>query len=140
MKLGKLILAAALAACGGIHAALADTIGYADAYDRIAVACGADVQKFCSGVQLGDNGVRDCLTKNQARVSGRCKAVVADTFALLQARAQAQASARRVCDPDVREFCSGVVPHDGHQLTCLLQSNRVTSAACRQVLTDAGWN
>jgi hypothetical protein len=120
--------------------AMAETIGYAQAYDRIAAACGKDVQKLCSGVPLGDEGVRKCLEAKQAKVSGKCKSTMADTFALLQARIDAQGAARRVCDPDVREFCTGVEPHDGHQLTCLLDSSRVVSQRCRQVLTDAGWN
>ena len=124
----------------GCSAAMAETIGYAQAYDRIATACGKDVQKLCSGVQLGQHGVRNCLESKQAQVSGKCKAVMADTFALLQARIEAQNAARRVCDPDVREYCSGVQPHDGYQLSCLLQSSRVVSQRCRQVLTDAGWN
>lgn len=120
--------------------AWAETIGYAQAYDRIAGACGKDVQRLCSGVHLGNHGIRDCLESKSSQVSGKCKSVMADTFALLQARIDAQGAARRVCDADLREYCIGVQPHDGYQLSCLLTSARVVSPRCKQVIIDAGWN
>lgn len=133
----SLAIAALLAIC---TSATAETIGYAQAYDRIASACGKDIQKLCSGVPLGNHGVRNCLAQKQAQVSRKCKSAMTEAIVLLQARIDAQTSARRVCDADLREYCSGVQPHDGHQLTCLLQSTRVVSQRCRQVLSDAGWN
>ncbi|MFO1114689.1 MAG: hypothetical protein U1E28_03340 [Beijerinckiaceae bacterium] len=123
-----------------VSSAFAETIGYAQAYDRIASACGKDVQRLCAGVHLGNHGIRECLESKASQVSGNCKSVMASTFALLQARIDAQAAARRVCDADLREYCIGVQPHDGYQLSCLLTSVKVVSQRCKQVIIDAGWN
>ncbi|PTM38949.1 hypothetical protein C8D03_0424 [Bosea sp. 124] len=119
--------------------ASAQTIGYADAYDKIARACGSDVAKFCSNVALANNGVRSCLAKNQAKVSTTCKSTMSETLALLDKRAAAQSAALKVCDPDARRLCQGIVAHDGHRLQCLIKAERFTSSACNQVITNAGW-
>lgn len=134
--------AAAMAAVlwlGAAHQAAAQTISFAEAYDRIAGACGADIRKHCSGVPLGNGQVRTCLANHAAEVSPTCKGVVADVFALLERRMQAQATVRQVCDADIQRLCPGVVQHDGYVLSCMLKASRAVSGACNQTITDAGW-
>ena len=52
-----------------VSSAFAETIGYAQAYDRIASACGKDVQRLCAGVHLGNHGIRECLESKASQVS-----------------------------------------------------------------------
>jgi hypothetical protein len=134
----SIVLASLLASLSTVSVS-AQTIGYAEAYDRIAKACGSDIAKLCSNVPLANGGVKNCLAKNQAKVSSVCKSTTAQTFALLEKRAVAQTSALKVCDADSRRLCQGVVAHDGYRLQCLLKAERFTRAACNQVITDAGW-
>ncbi len=119
--------------------ASAQTIGYAEAIDRLAVACGADIKKHCKGVPLGQGGVRNCLIRNQAKNSPRCNSTMADVFRLLEIRAAAQANVARICDADARRLCQGVQPGDGNLLECALKARRAVSAKCNQAITDAGW-
>lgn len=120
--------------------AAAQTIGFAEAYDRLAKSCGKDIDKLCANAPLGGGAVKSCLEKNQSKVSEGCKAVAAETFMLLAKREAAQANAVKVCDRDISQYCSRVQPHDGYVLQCLLTSTRVVSTACKQIIVDAGWN
>ena len=39
----------------------------------VANECGADFRKHCAGVEAGEGRLLDCLQKNDAEVSNRCK-------------------------------------------------------------------
>lgn len=119
--------------------ALAETISFAEAYDRLAKSCGSDIEKLCANAELGGGEVRACLNKNQARVSAGCKATSAEVFASLERRINAQRIAAKVCERDIGRFCRGVQPHDGYQLQCLLTASKVISVDCQEIITDAGW-
>jgi hypothetical protein len=123
----------------GAAPASAQTIGFAEAYDRLAKGCGKDVDRFCGNVELGGGKVKACLDRNQAKLSAGCKATMAETFALLNKRLTAQANAVKVCDRDIQQYCHGARPYDGYRLHCLIQSVKVVSNACQQTITDAGW-
>jgi hypothetical protein len=121
------------------HSAGAQTIGFADAIDRLAKACGADIQKYCSKVNLGAGRIRHCLNQNQSKVSAQCRTAVPEVFALLEKRVTAQASVLKICDRDIRRVCPGIVSGDGNLLECGLKAERALSAPCNQAITDAGW-
>jgi uncharacterized protein YukE len=120
--------------------ASAQTLSFAEAYDRIAKSCGSDIDKHCSKVSLGGGSMKACLDRNQARLSASCKSASAETFQSLAKRANAQATAVKICDRDLGQYCRGVQPHDGYKLQCLLTASKVVSNACKQVIVDAGWN
>jgi len=44
----------------------------------VVVECDNDLEKFCSTVQPGDGRLKECLDKNMANVSERCKAAMKD--------------------------------------------------------------
>lgn len=138
----RIILAAAclLAPMAIPLGASAQTLSFAEAYDRIAKSCGSDIDKHCSNVSLGGGAMKACLDRNQQQLSAGCKSASAETFQSLAKRANAQATAVKVCERDIGKFCRGVQPHDGYMLQCLLTSSKVVSNACKQVIIDAGWN
>ncbi|HXZ22106.1 MAG TPA: OmpA family protein [Pseudolabrys sp.] len=119
--------------------AFAQTIGYADALDQLAAACGADIAKYCKNENLGGGRVRDCLLRNQSTVSARCIGSVNSLGALLQKRAAARASVMRVCDVDIKRRCSGVQPGDGNLMECFYKTKENISPACQQAVADAGY-
>jgi len=121
-------------------AASAQTLSFAEAYDRIAKSCGSDIERYCANAALGGGAVKACLDRNAAKLSAGCKSAAAETFQSLRKRADAQAAAVKICERDIGRFCSGVQRHDGHILQCLLTSSKVVSNPCKQVIVDAGWN
>ena len=72
MKQSLLAVLTLVALSWGATQAPAQTIGYADAIDRLAVACKADIDKFCKSEPLGGGRVQRCL--DQAAVSPGCRA------------------------------------------------------------------
>lgn len=48
----------------------ADTISYADAVSALAKDCGPDIKKLCSGLNLGNGRIQQCLEKNIEGLAG----------------------------------------------------------------------
>ncbi|TIM11618.1 hypothetical protein [Mesorhizobium sp.] len=115
------------------------TISYADAATLLAKECGADVKKFCKGLNLGNGRIQNCLTQHQAKVSPTCTSTMAGVIASIQQRLAAQASVDKICARDAARACRGVVPGKAHILGCLLKATRIVGAKCSQAITDAGW-
>jgi hypothetical protein len=124
---------------GMATAADAATISYADAVTQLAASCGADIQKLCKGLNLGNNRIRNCLVQKEAQVSPQCKTTMASVTVSIQQRQAAQASVTKVCRNDAARLCQGVVPGEAHILDCLLKASRRVSDKCNQAITDAGW-
>ena len=118
--------------------ASAQTISYAQAVDELAKACGADIGKYCKGINIG-NGMMACMQKNEARVTQNCKATFAATMASLNKRAAAQAAVPQICSGDIKRLCKEYDPGNGRILRCLLKFGNKVDAACNQAITDAGW-
>lgn len=130
--------AAALLA-GGVGAAGAQTLSYADAVDQLAAACGSDFAKYCKNVQLGNGRLRACLDAHQNVVSPRCQQTRALVYASIARRAAAQRDIGRICDPDIERLC-GTSHADAHLVECLVSvSPAAMSPACSQAFTDTGW-
>jgi OOP family OmpA-OmpF porin len=124
---------------GSAGTAPAQTIGYADALGQLGTSCGADIAKFCKSEPLGGGRVRQCLQRNQASISPRCKESIAALSNLLVKRAAARAAVPRVCDADIKRRCAGIAPGDGNLMECFYKTKQNISAACQQAVADAGY-
>ncbi|HEU5360908.1 MAG TPA: cysteine rich repeat-containing protein [Candidatus Deferrimicrobiaceae bacterium] len=49
-----------------------------NALTYVANECGDDLDKFCANIEPGQGRLADCLKKNEAKVSGRCKQAFKD--------------------------------------------------------------
>jgi outer membrane protein OmpA-like peptidoglycan-associated protein len=117
----------------------AQSIGYAQAIDRLAVSCGQDIAKHCKKVNLGGGRITQCLAQNSAAVSGNCKASIAAMQSMVATRAQARAAVLRVCDVDIRRYCPGIQPGDGNLMECFYKAKQSMNPACRKTVADAGY-
>lgn len=116
----------------------AQTIGYADAIDHLAVACRADINKYCKSEQLGGGRVRSCLQR-QPGISAACNGAITALTTMLQKRAAARASVVQICDRDIKRLCGGIQPGDGNLLECFFKAKGSMSAPCRQAVANAGY-
>jgi OOP family OmpA-OmpF porin len=117
----------------------AQTIGFADAIDRLAKACGKDIARFCKQADLGGGRIQQCLNKNQASIALACSSSMTEMQALLQKRAAARAAVMRVCDADIRRMCTGIQAGDGNLMECFYKAKGRISPQCRQTVADAGF-
>lgn len=118
----------------------AQTVGYAEAVGQLAVSCGNDIDKLCKKTNLGGGRMMQCLEQNHASVSSQCKASIAAMATLLKKRALARASVMRICDPDIKRLCAGIQAGDGNLMECFDKARSRFSAACRQAVSDAGFD
>ena len=117
----------------------AQTIGYAEGIDRLARACGGDINKYCRTASLGGGRVQACLERSSG-ISANCRAATAEVRVLIQARAQARANVLKVCNADVRKWCSGVQAGDGNLMECFSKAKpRLNSEECQAAVRDAGY-
>lgn len=49
-----------------------------NAMSYVANECGDDLDKFCANIEPGQGRLAECLKKNEAKVSGRCKQAFKD--------------------------------------------------------------
>ncbi len=131
----------ALFAAGGAHtsSAQAQSIGFAGAIKILGESCGADIQKYCKNVNLGDNRIQACLAENQDKLSQKCKTDYVTVYKMLQNRFAAQEAVGKICDRDAQNLCKLVKPGKGHLLKCLLKAEPSVSSACNQAITNAGY-
>jgi hypothetical protein len=132
-----LVAAAWLAALPS--AAPAQSMSFEDAAKVLLSSCGGDINKYCRNVNLGAGQMRNCLARNQAKVSGQCKADYSRVFAAVQKRAQARVAVLKICDADASRLCGMVQKGDGQILECMLTAQRGVSPRCNQAITDAGY-
>lgn len=124
---------------GGIAAAAAQTMSYADAVSQLAAACRADLAKYCKGVELGNGRLRACLDAHQNVVSPRCQQTRLAVYASITRRAAAQRDIGRLCDADIERLC-GTSHADAHLVECLRSvSPAAISPGCNQAFMDSGW-
>ena len=119
---------------------MAQSIGYAQAIDRLGAACGKDIDKLCKKANLGGGRVTQCLDQNRAVVSSGCKASITELTAMIATRVQARAAVLRVCDVDIRRFCAGVQPGDGNLMECFYKARQNMSPSCQTAVTNAGYD
>ncbi len=80
----------------------------------LAQDCGKDIKKFCKGLNLGNNQIRECLEGNQAEVSPTCTSTSRAVTASIERRLAAQASVFEVCAGNAKQHCKGVVGEVAH--------------------------
>jgi len=118
-------IAAIIPACLLSVAMLISAVHYDVAQARsraaVAAACGKELQKQCTGVQVLANNMLECLQK--AKLSPRCAALAHNIV--------------RMCDRDAVQRCQGVVAGQGNILGCLTTAQGSVSPQCNAALNAA---
>ena len=125
--------------CPGIVAvAQAQSVSYAESAERLAAACGKDIDEYCKGVNLSGGRMKNCLSQNRDSLSPDCKDRYTQIFSLIDKRAQVRAAVVKLCDIEVRKLCQGT-SGDAPILECLLNTSGAVSRRCSQAITDAAY-
>ena len=103
----------------------------------VALACGKEIKKLCSGSRVDPglmgadrtaapvaNSVLGCFQKSQEKLSARCAALAMSVVDM--------------CDSDAARLCSGVVAGpEGNIVGCLTMARNVVSPQCNAALDAA---
>ena len=120
-------------------AAVAQTVGFAEAIKILSGSCGKDIDKYCKSATLANNGIGQCLDTNQSKVSQKCNEDRVVVRTLIAERLAAQAAAPKICANDARQLCKGVKAGAGHMLRCLLKAQPAVSKKCNTAIDLAGY-
>jgi hypothetical protein len=153
------------AAIAAPPAPAAKEAGKPSAEERSAIraACRSDFMSRCQGVKPGGAEALQCLERNTAQLSARCRSAVAAigngapaagaNEAAAPAAAPATAAAPigpmpemrprqalailRICSGDERRLCGGMPPGGGRIIACLAENAASLSPGCRAALSAA---
>lgn len=100
-------------------------------------SCGKEIKRSCKGVAGGDGRLLACLYSREKSLSAKCKTAVSSALARLNQSYAALADAQRICEPDARRFCNGMVAGNGNLIGCLARARARVSPACNAVLDEA---
>lgn len=94
--------------------------------------CGADINKYCSGIKPGEGRIAACLQGRQDQLSSQCKDTWTSAKADISKRIDsADVAFRKQCGSDVQKFCSNVPSGKGRLLSCLGDHQSELSASCK---------
>ena len=100
-------------------------------------SCGKEIKRSCKGVVAGDGRLLSCLHAREKSLSAGCKTAVSAALDRLKRSYAALADAQRICEPDAKRLCSGIVAGDGNLVDCLARTRARVSRACNAVLDEA---
>ncbi len=100
-------------------------------------SCGKEIKRSCKTVAAGDGRLLACLHSREKSLSAKCKPAVSAALDRLKRSYAAFAEAQRICEPDAKRLCSGMVAGDGNLIGCLAKARARVSQACNSILDDA---
>lgn len=116
----------------------APTTSFADSLTMLATACGNDIDTNCAGVNLGNNRLKNCLSRNQAILTPACRDTYGKVFSLIDKRTQSRNALLKHCEGDVKKLCAAAQKDDGATIECLLSAKRL-GWRCSQAMSEANF-
>lgn len=110
--------------------------------DNLMSACAPDIAVNCTDVAKGRGRISACLMAHDDKLSGGCKAEVANVRNSYVFKrytpaggwslqgSKYEAGLRKACTSDMNRFCSSVKDGDGRILACLYSRSNSVSKAC----------
>ena len=118
------LLSVAILICGSPYKAAQAQDNPKKHRTAVAVTCGKEIKKQCSGVPVQANNIFECIQKSQEKLSARCGALAINVV--------------RMCDVDASRLCQGVVAgSQGNIVGCLTTARRRVSSQCNAALDAA---
>ena len=99
--------------------------------------CGKELKAYCAGVPEGRGRLVACLYARENKLSAKCGEAVSASLERLGTALGALANVQRVCEPDARRLCNGMVAGNGNLVGCLTTAKRSVSAQCNATLDAA---
>jgi Golgi apparatus protein 1 len=93
-------------------------------------ACGADVEKLCSGMSPGEGKIVSCLNEHKSELSPGCTSYMTKVKQQMKTVGEA-------CEPDVEKFCWQTPAGKGGIASCLKSHKDDLSADCKTAITKA---
>jgi hypothetical protein len=134
------LLAAVVAASPAMLPVMAETMSFENATPILAESCGKDIDANCLGVSLDAPRLKECLYRNQDRVSPQCRANYISAFDAIQKRIAARSAVGKLCARERQKICADTQGKPGETISCLLKApTKSLGWGCNQALGQAGY-
>jgi Cysteine rich repeat len=100
-------------------------------------SCKKEVDRHCKKVVAGDGRLLACLYAREKSLSTGCKTAVSAALERLNRSYTALHEAQRICEPDAKRLCTGMVTGGGNVVDCLAKARARVSRSCNAVLDEA---
>ena len=98
--------------------------------------CGPEIEKFCSGVTLGEGRLAACFYAYEDQLSDKCNYTLYVVSEQLQAAAIVLDYFVEQCGDDIDKFCPDVEPGEGRIVDCLATKSSALSQSCSAAIAD----
>ena len=99
--------------------------------------CGKELKTHCGGITKGQGRILACLYAREDKLSAKCGNAVMNSVERLGVALGALANVIRVCEPDTRRLCNGVVAGNGNLVGCLATARPSVSSQGKATLDAA---
>jgi len=100
-------------------------------------SCKKEVNRHCKSVVAGDGRLLACLYAREKSLSAACGTAVSAALERLNRSYIALQDSQRICEPDARRLCTGMVTGGGNVVDCLTKARGRVSHSCNAVLDEA---
>lgn len=103
--------------------------------DKAGLACGPEIDKFCSTVNPGEGRVILCMMAHGDQISKKCGSALLDAAVLMGEASNFFQYAANVCKTDIMSTCSNAEVGDGNVAACLVANKEKISVPCQDAIT-----
>ena len=123
-----------LAACAATLMGLSLNAGAQDIMSQVAEGCGPEIDKFCSGVTLGEGRLAACFYAYEDQLSNLCNYTLFEIGNQIEAAAIVLDYFVDACGNDIVNLCSDVEVGDGRIMDCLTSQSTELSVSCSSAI------
>lgn len=114
----------------------AGNVSAQDIVSDVQKGCGAEIEKYCSQVSMGEGRLLACFYAHEDKLSGQCQYALYDASAQLERAVSALNYVAGQCEDDMKAHCADVQLGEGRVVECLNSNSESVSAACKQAMAD----
>ena len=106
----------------------------AGAEQKLRMACGEDLTKYCSTVTPGEGRLLHCMIAHEDKITTKCDYALYSAARNLEGAIDTIEQVADACGADMEKLCADVQEGSGRIAQCMVSKKSTASPACQKVL------